>query len=314
MEEIKTATRLNAYLPHYDHDIERVFEQLEKVRINHVDINFPQQTAGTPAEKMKEMLDAHHLKVNGMEMRFDNHYINGDLGNLDDKIRQEGIDMTKAAVDYCRIVKGNMINIWSAHDGFDYSFQIDYVKVWDRIVKACQEVADYAPDMKFSIEYKPYEPRSYAFVDSMGILGMMLNDINRDNFGVLLDYCHMLMKHENPAMGAQLFGSRGKLYGVHLDDGYGVHDDELMIGMATPIKMLEFLYYIKKYNFDGMFYFDTASVIEDPTQETSKNLRMLNYMLNLIDEVGMDHIQEVIESNNALKVNDLLMEFFKADR
>lgn len=38
----------------------------------------------------------------------------------------------------------------------------------------------------------------------MGVTGMMLNDINRDNIGVTLDYCHMLMKHENPAFAADI--------------------------------------------------------------------------------------------------------------
>ena len=39
----------------------------------------------------------------------------------------------------------------------------------------------------------------------MGVTGMMLNDIDRDNIGVTLDYCHMLMKHENPAFCCRYF-------------------------------------------------------------------------------------------------------------
>lgn len=314
MNKIKTATRLNAYLPHYDNDIEKVFSELKKVGINYVDINFPQQTIGIPAKKMKKMLDSNGLRPNGMEMRFEDHYINGDLGNLDDKIYRDAIEMCKQAADYCHKIGGTMINIWSAHDGFDYSFQIDYLKVWNRIVKACQEIADYAPDIKFSIEYKPYEPRAYAFVDSMGTLGMMLRDIDRKNFGVLLDYCHMLMKHENPAMASELFASRGELFGVHINDGYGVHDDGLMVGTVTPFKTLEFLYYMKKYDFDGMYYFDTAPVIEDPSQETLKNIEMLKYLLNLLDQVGMEKIEKVINENDAIKARDLLLEFLKNEK
>ena len=50
----------------------------------------------------------------------------------------------------------------------------------------------------------------------------MVNEINRENIGITLDYCHMLMKHENPAYWASILASRGKLFGVHLNDGYGV--------------------------------------------------------------------------------------------
>lgn len=311
MTTIKTATRLNAYLPHYNNDINQVFKELKRVGINYVDINFPQQTIGIPATKMKQMLQQNDLCPNGMEMRFEDHYLNGDLSNLDDRIYRDAIEMCKKAADYCHAIGGTMINIWSAHDGFDYSFQIDYLKVWQRIVKACQEIADYAPDIKFSIEYKPYEPRAYAFVDSMGILGMMLKDINRPNFGVLLDYCHMLMKHENPAMGAALFASQKELFGVHINDGYGVHDDGLMVGTVTPFKTLEFLYYMKKYDFNGMYYFDTAPVIENPSQETAKNIEMLKYLLKLLDRIGMDHIETIIQENDAIKARELLLEFMK---
>ncbi|WP_233551944.1 MULTISPECIES: sugar phosphate isomerase/epimerase [unclassified Lactobacillus] len=309
--ELKLATRLNAYLPHYNNDLEKVFEQLEKVGINYVDINFPQQTLGITPEHMKEMLDKHNLQPNGMEMRFETHYLTGDLGNPDEKLYQDAIKMCKEAADYCHAIGGSMINIWSAHDGFDYSFQIDYVEYWNRIVKACQEVADYAPDIRWSIEYKPYEPRGYAFVDSMGIVEMMLHDINRKNFGVLLDYCHMLMKHENPAMGTALFCSRKQLFGVHLNDGYGVHDDGLMVGTVTPFKTLEFLYYMKKYNFDGMIYFDTEPVREDPSDETKSNIEMLKYLLDLLDQIGMDKIQQVIDSNDGVKARNLMLEFLQ---
>lgn len=47
------------------------------------------------------------------------------------------------------------MTIWLGHDGFDYSFQIDYTHVFDNLVKAFQAVCDYAPDLHIFIEYKP---------------------------------------------------------------------------------------------------------------------------------------------------------------
>ncbi|RAM12037.1 sugar phosphate isomerase/epimerase, partial [Listeria ivanovii] len=171
------------------------------------------------------------------------------------------------------------------------------------------EIADYAPDLKISIEYKPFQPRAYAFIDSMGLTGMMLNEINRDNVGVTLDYCHMLMKHENPAFGAEIFGSRGKLYGVHLNDGYGLNDDGLMIGSATPFKTLEFLYYVKKYNYDGVIYFDTFPIIEDAAKECEQNIQMITRLNVIIDNLGLVYIQKIIDENDAIEANKLMLEF-----
>ena len=60
-----------------------------------------------------------------------------------------------------------------------------------------------------------------------------------------------------------------------------------------------------------MYYFDTAPVIEDPSQETIKNIEMLKYLLNLLDRVGMDKIDKVINENDAIKARDLLLDFMK---
>lgn len=85
----------------------------------------------------------------------------------------------------------------------------------------------------------------------------------------------MLMKHENPAYGASILGHQDKLYGIHLNDGYGLNDDGLMIGTSNLIKTIEFIYYSKLYNYDQAYYFDTFPVIEDPVEECRANINMI---------------------------------------
>lgn len=308
---MKLATRINSFLPVNDNDMDKVFGQFQKLGLGYVDLNFPEHTKKFSPEEMKSLLDKHDLKANGVALRFKDDYTNGDLGNEDIEIANKALDLCKSAADYCRSIGGHVVTIWEAHDGFDYNFQIDYLKVWNRLKKSFQEIADYAPDLKISIEYKPFQPRTYAFIDSMGVTGMMVKEVNRKNLGITLDYCHMLMKHENPAFAADIFGSRNKLFGIHINDGYGLNDDGLMIGTASPFKTLEFLYYVKKTNYDGMFYFDTFPVIEDATKECQANIDMITRLDKLIDSVGMEKIGEVIQKNDAIEAHKLMLSFFK---
>lgn len=280
------------------------------VGLTHVDLNYPEHVVGIPAEEMKAKLDAHDLKLNGTALRFRSDFINGDLGNQDPALAGEALKLCYEACDYCRTCVGDTVTIWLGHDGFDYSFQIDYTHVFDNLVKAFQAVCDYAPDLHIFIEYKPYEERSYAYIDTMGLTGMILNAADRENLGVTLDYCHMLMKHENPAMATDIFGRAGKLYGIHLNDGYGVMDDGLMIGMATPVKMLEMLFYLKKYAFDRAVYFDTFPIIEDAEGECAHNLVMMKLMNDALESVGQEKIQSVIDANDALAAAALVRELF----
>ena len=53
-------------------------------------------------------------------------------------------------------------------------------------------------------EYKPYEERSFAMVDSTGMTMYLINEVDRPNVGCTLDFCHMLMKHDSPSYGLAL--------------------------------------------------------------------------------------------------------------
>lgn len=309
---MKFATRINSYYRTGEKNIDRVFDQFQHVGLTHVDLNYPEHVAGIPAEEMKAKLGAHDLKLNGTALRFRSDFINGDLGNQDPALAGEALKLCYEACDYCRVCGGDTVTIWLGHDGFDYSFQIDYTRMFDNLVKAFRAVCDYAPDLHISIEYKPYEERSYAYIDTMGLTGMILNAVDRENLGVTLDYCHMLMKHENPAMATDIFGRAGKLYGIHLNDGYGVMDDGLMIGMATPVKTLEMLFYLKKYAFDHAIYFDTFPIIEDAEGECAHNLAMMKLMNDALESVGHEKIQSVIDANDALEAAALVRELFCA--
>ncbi|PTJ54425.1 AP endonuclease, partial [Mammaliicoccus sciuri] len=269
---MKIATRINSFLPEYDNDLERVFEKFNDIGLTHVDLNYPEHVKGYTNDKIKHLLEKHNLIANGVALRFRDEFINGELGNSNIQTSNNALQLCKQACDFCREIGGDVVTIWLGYDGFDYSFQIDYVKVWEQIKTNIKEIAEYAPDLKISIEYKPFQPRAYAFIDSFGIALSMIKEINKDNVGITLDFCHMLMKHENPAYGASILGHQDKLYGIHLNDGYGLNDDGLMIGTSNLIKTIEFIYYSKLYNYDQAYYFDTFPVIEDPVEECRANI------------------------------------------
>lgn len=306
---MKLATRVNSFLPLYNNDLGEVFGAFKECGLKYANLNYPEHTDGYSAQQVKEMLNKNGMELNGVNLRFRADYVNGELANSDPEIAKKAVQLCKDAADYCREAGGRVVTIWLGFDGFDYSFQVDYARMWKAQVKAFQEIADYAPDMRITIEYKPYEERGFAFIDSMGVTGMILNEANRDNLGITLDYCHMLMKRENPAYPVEIFGRKNKLFGIDFNDGYGLSDDGLMIGTATPFQILEFLYYVRKHEFDGVIYFDTFPVVEHPVKECKENIKMINMFNDIIEEVGMDKIQEVIDKNDATEATHLLREF-----
>ncbi len=305
---MKLATRINSFLPHFDNDVKRVLADFHRIGFTHVDFNYPEHVAGISPEEMRQVLDGCQLEANGVALRFRGDlYLNGELGNADPNKAQAALDLCRKACDYCRVIGGRVVTIWLGFDGFDYSFQINYAKVWEQQRRAFQQICDYAPDLQVSIEYKPFEERSYAFIDSFGTVFAMIEDVDRPNIGATLDFCHMLMKHDNPAMAADILGAQGRLFGIHLNDGYGRKDDGLMVATANLTKTLEFLYYVKKHGYGNAIYFDTFPIRERGVEEAERNVRMLTRLDQIVDELGVAALDGIVAQNDGLNCSDIVL-------
>jgi xylose isomerase len=310
--KLKLATRLNSILPAVNNDILEVLKSLSKLEgITSVDLNYPEHFEKHSVQEIEKTFTNVGLEVNGLALRFRSHFVNGELGNANSSISLEAFKLCCEAADICRQLGGKVLTIWLGYDGFDYPFQINYLDTWNQVKDYFRKLADYAPDLKISIEYKPFQPRAYSLIDSVGLSLLMVNEIDRDNVGVTLDYCHMLMKHENPSFGLNLVAKQNKLYGVHINDGYGLNDDGLMIGSATFMQTLEFIYYLKKFNYQDAVYFDTFPVREDPFEEIKQNVRVINKLSQLVDQMGLEKIDNIVRKNDAIAANQILLECLK---
>jgi xylose isomerase len=310
--KLKLATRINSILPSVNHDTLAALESISQIDgITSVDLNYPEHFEKHSVEDIKRTLANAGLELNGLALRFRSQFVNGELGNKNPSISMEAFQLCREAADACRSLGGKVLTIWLGYDGFDYPFQVNYLETWNQVKEYFCKLADYAPDLKISIEYKPFQPRAYSLIDSVGLSLLMVNEIGRPNVGVTLDYCHMLMKHENPGFGLALVANQNKLYGVHINDGYGLNDDGLMIGTASLLQTLEFVYYLKKFDYQDAIYFDTFPVREDPHEEIKQNVKLINKIFNLVDQIGLDRIADIIEENDGIAATRLLLECLK---
>lgn len=307
---MKYATRVNSFLRN-NKDLKNAIREIGEIDgIDYIDLNYPEHFRLYSVEEVKAMLKTNGLRCNAINLRFRNEYINGEFGNNDIEISGQAIQLCYEAADACKAIDGNQIIIWLGYDGFDYSFQIDYVKVWHQVVNAFQKVCDYT-QLPVSIEYKPYEERVHCLIDSFGTAMLMVEDIKRNNLGITLDFCHMLMKKENPAFAAAWLLERNKLFNMHMNDGEGSTDDGLIVGTVNLWKTIEVFYYLKKYDFNGVVYFDTFPKREGATDECFANINMCLKIEEMIEDFGMDKIGQIIEKNNAVSVSNMLVSMLK---
>ena len=84
----------------------------------------------------------------------------GAFTSKDPSIRAQALEETMVAAEMARTLRCPLINLWPGQDGYDYVFQADYLKERRWTVEAVSAAAKAYPDIKFSLEYKPKEPRT----------------------------------------------------------------------------------------------------------------------------------------------------------
>ena len=244
--------------------------------LNCVDLNFPDHLQGYDERDLVARMGELDVALNGYAMRYydDEAYKLGAFTHPDPAIRRAAVDLTKRGMDSLAGVGGKLMTLWMGQDGFDYSFQADYRRLWDQTIEAMGEVADHNPAIDVSIEYKPNEPRSFSLMPDVATTLLAIRDIGRPNLGVTLDFAHVLYADEMPAYAAALVAKHSRLLGVHLNDGYGKRDDGLMVGAVHPIQTLELLYALEDIGYAGALYFDTFpdTAGMDPVAECAGNI------------------------------------------
>jgi xylose isomerase len=274
-------------------------------KLNAVDLNFPDHLSGHSEAEICEKLTSLGIYLNGYAMRYYSlpAFKLGAFTNPDKAVRQAAIELTKRGIDSLAKAGGSLMTLWMGQDGFDYSFQADYARLWDDTIAAIQEVADHNPSVDISIEYKPNEPRSFSLMPDVATTLLALKDVNRPNTGVTLDFAHVLYADEMPSYAAMLIHRHSRILGVHLNDGYGKRDDGLMVGSVHPIQTIELLHVLDKIGYSGAIYFDTFPDITglDPVAECTTNISTVEAMRKVVDRLrGNEILAAAIQRQDAV--------------
>jgi xylose isomerase len=211
----------------------------------------------------------------------------GALTNPDAAWRGKAMDITRRGIDALAETGGNLMTLWLGQDGFDYSFEADYLRLWDRTAEALSQLAAHNPAIDISVEYKPNEPRAFSLLPDVGTTLLMVLEVGAKNMGVTIDFAHVLYADEMPAYAVSLVHRKSRLLGVHLNDAYGKRDDGLMAGSVHLVQTLELLYVLDRIGFSNAIYFDTFpdAVGLDPVNECGTNITAVEGMMRMVDKL-----------------------------
>jgi sugar phosphate isomerase/epimerase len=302
----KLATRLNSFRLKEGRKIPAAaaIEEVSKVAgISAIELNYPQHFADDGTDLIAHARDC-GLAVTALNLRYDGpDFTHGAFTNPSKPNRDKAIHISMEAAEQAARQGIDHVILWMGPDGYDYPFQSDYRTLWDMEMHGFRQVASVDKSVRVSVEYKPRDPRRRSLVNNMGEALLAVNDVDLPNFGVTLDYCHLLMAQENPAFAASLALMKNKLFGVHINDGYGPADDGLMVGTVTLWQTVELLWTLKHGGFEGTIYFDTFPDRLAPAAECAANVAMMERLSTLVDRVNAEDVKRAQSAQNAVEAS-----------
>jgi xylose isomerase len=231
----------------------------------------------------------------------------GSFSSINPEIRKKAIDDTKRIMDLAAELNCDSVTIWPGQDGYDYSFQADYLTERTWFAEGIKEACQYRRDIKVLLEYKMKEPRTHSYLNSASTTILVLNEINEPNCGAILDYGHALLGYENGAESVAIFKKYGdKLKHVHINDNYRLWDDDMIVGSVHQIEFLEFFYWLRKTGYNGWLTIDQFPYREDGRDAVEESAKWLDALESLLDNADINEIAETIAKKDAIKSSKLM--------
>ena len=263
-------------------------------------------------KEVKSALERTNLEICMMvpDMWASRKFGSGGFTSRDEKIRQETVKEVKKTMDWAKELNCDKIDLWFGQDGYDYPFQGNFHEAWQQLVELTRECADYKPDIKVCIEYKIKEPRTHIFISTIGKTLLLIDEINRDNVGVLIDMGHALAAGENAAESIALCNrkSGNKLFYMHFNDNYRSWDDDMMVGSVHIIETLEVLYWLKKVGYNGWYTLDIFPYREDGIKAVVESISWIKGLTSILEKIGEDKIMEIIKKGDATESSKMIRE------
>ncbi len=236
-------------------------------------------------------------------------FAKGAIASSDQRILEETKQEIREVIDITREIGGDLVDIWPGQDGFDYPFEVDYLKAWHTMIDLLREMAEYDPQIRIGLEYKIKEPRAHCYVATVGKTILLAQATGMPNVGVFLDTGHAIMAYENVAESfalTSLFGDR--LFGVHINDARRDWDWDMNVGSVHLLDTMEWLYWVDKIGFNGFYTLDIWPARMNSLEAIQECIAWTKAMRKALMRIGNKNLEELIAESNPAKTMRYLRE------
>jgi xylose isomerase len=241
----------------------------------------------------------------------------GALTNPDKGVREEARAANRRAIDLAAELGATMI-IWPGIEGYNYPFQCDYQSQWSLLIEGIADAVQRANEKGVTVflEHKNSEPQMKIYMRDMGMsifvirkLGQMGVDVSRTKIN--MDWQHLIMNGENLAEYVELLAMEGLLGHQHANSGWGLFDDDNIVGATRFMETLEIARSLRKvgYGRNGeRLGFDLYPYTEDQIVAARQSLVQWQFIDGVAGRLDAKTLQEAQEQKDALTAYRVVFE------
>jgi xylose isomerase len=308
------------YQPEHSYDPEPVAEKVHRAidglgdMIDGYEFHYPNELSPENLDEVKAALGADHdiFAVAG-GLHLDPRFGRGGLVHPNEKIRNEARRIVREGAEFAGSIGANMI-IWPGGEGYNYPFQTPYVDSWNWLIEGMGEAAEICRrhGVKLFLEHKNSEPAMKILMRNIGMSIFVANKLRSqglDNVQINMDWQHLIMNGEHLPEYAALLYAEGLLGHQHANSGWGVTDDDNMVGATAFMETLELALEFRRCGYGSRgerLGFDLYPYTEDQVAAVKRSVMQWRFIDSIAAKIDDAALREAQQNKDAVRAYELV--------
>ncbi len=306
------------YQPAHDYKAEPVAEKVHRAieglggMIDGYEFHYPAELSPDNIHEVRAALGDHDVYAIATGLHLDPRFGRGGLVHPDPAVRGEARRITRDAAEFAGSIGAQLI-IWPGIEGYNYPFQTPYVDSWRWLVEGMGEAAEICArhGVKLFLEHKNSEPAMKILMRNIGMCIYVANRLHAQgltNVQVNMDWQHLIMNGEHLPEYAALLHSEGLLGHLHANSGWGVTDDDNMVGATAFMETLELALELRRCDYGAhgeRLGFDLYPYTEDQVAAVARSVlqwRFIDSVAARIDDRALREAQQAKDATSAYEL------------
>jgi xylose isomerase len=307
------------YQPDHGYETEPVAEKVHRAvsglgeLMDGYEFHYPNELSPDNLDDVRAALDGHDIYCIAGGLHLDPRFGRGGLVNPDQRLREEARRLLREAAEFAGSLGAHLI-IWPGGEGYNYPFQTPYVESWRWLIEGMAEAAGVCGEhgVKLLLEHKNSEPAMKILMRNVGMclfVAGKLRGQGLDNVQINMDWQHLIMNGEHLPEYAALLHSEGLLGHLHANSGWGITDDDNMVGATAFMETLELALELQRMDYGSggeRLGFDLYPYTEDQVGAVKRSILQWRFIDSVAARIDEPALREAQARKDAVRAYELV--------